>query len=160
MSEAAQGALIGGGFVFAVSVANLVYNHLARGRERDEGYRLALYDKRLAVHQQAFEWLMKAGERLKRAQRQDAKQEDRDELADVCERADQWWNANCLYLDPISWGRMLTFIFETRLWAKDPTHEPPEGHPRKLHREAVSAVKEGIGLKHIDPKLLDKKFEQ
>lgn len=115
-----------------VGVASLAFNLWNSSQERqnridvmkweqEERYRVRLYGKRLDVHQQAFEWLCKAVEPLKRARSSDARQEDRDELAAICKDAQRWWDANCLYLDPSSRDKMHAFIWSAGRWAAAPS---------------------------------------
>lgn len=160
MSEFVEGALVAGGFTLAGVFLTQVTNLLLEKRREEATYRVNLYDRRLAVHQQAFEWLMKLVEPLKKTWSEESEGEGRKELATLCKQADEWWNGNCLYLDPYSRDKMLTFITDAGLYAKWPSHEPPEGSVTKLYADAWLAVQEGIGVKHIDMKALPKEFQQ
>jgi hypothetical protein len=160
MSGFVQGALVAGGLTLAGVLLTQVTNLLLEKRREEASYRVNLYDRRLAVHQQAFGWLMKLVEPLKKTWDKASESEGRRQLATLCDDADEWWNANCLYLDPWSRDKMLTFIFEARLWANDPSHKPAEGSVAKLYRDAWFAVQKGIGMKHIDMKGLPKEFQE
>ena len=160
MSDVVAVALITGGFTLAGVVATQVFHVLRQRHELEERYRLGLYEKRLAVHQRGFGWLMELWKALKEAIEAGSLAEGKQKVAELCNQADEWWGANSLYLDPQSSKKMHALFlkgrFETdalirdaRRWSKD-TQTLPEDSVFKLYADAWSAVQKGIGMKHID----------
>jgi hypothetical protein len=111
-------------------------------REGKEKYRVMLYEKRLDIHQQAFTLLRK----LMAAT--NASDEGRRE---IIEKADEWWNSHCLYLDEESRKKLLEAIISVENLVDLP---PPRAGFRKSARlaleEASAAVMNGIGMKHLE----------
>jgi hypothetical protein len=143
MSDFVQGALVAGGLTLAGVLLTQLTNLLLEKRREEASYRVNLYDKRLAVHQQAYEWLQRlhlaVGDAAPVHTTEKAKQ-----LADLSERAGRWWDASCLYLDPESREQFLRFAYEVGMYSRG------QGPPVLDHWvKAVMAIERGIGMKHI-----------
>ena len=82
------GVVVGSGLV-------LLYNLYRDRREREEKYRVMLYEKRLEAHQKAFCYIQKLNVALNTAQNDE-------DLWEVTREAREWWDSNCLYLDEYS----------------------------------------------------------
>jgi hypothetical protein len=147
MSEFVQGALVAGGLTLAGVLLAQLTNVLLERRGEEASYRVTLYDKRLAVHQQAFGWAQRLGRMVFLASsepptRDQAEQVDH-ELRQLC----AWLDANCLYLDPVSGRQMAHLLLVCRKWAEAGTSRQEVS---KQVEAAETAVVKGIGLKHID----------
>jgi len=149
MSEAAIGALVGGGFALLATVANLFYNYVSRRAEHKEQYRFSLYPKRLEVHQHAFRFLEDLFVPMAAAQKSPGADPGLlAELKVMSDDARRWWNANCLYLDDDSRERTTNFI----QLAHEMSHGivPDLGDLLLEFHRTLQAVQEGIGAKHLD----------
>ena len=161
MSEAAQGALIGGAFAIGTLIVTLVYNGWSlrqqlqarlkeQETEHEERYRADLYAKRLEVHQQAYKWLMRNIEHIpgpfKIAKMPDS---EREQLGRFCKEARIWWDSNCFYLDESSRREFVDFLGTAEDVASEVVEWKEVG---SRYRSALRAVQEGIGMKHLDVK--------
>jgi len=82
------------------------------------------------------------------------KEELKSKFDDQFRKFDDWWTAYCLYLDPVSREKLRLLNLEVGMWVAG--HEtyltaPPETR----FREAWIAVQKGIGLKHIDTRIIE-----
>jgi hypothetical protein len=147
LTEVTQVALITGGFTLAGIVATQAFHVVTQRREQEERYRLALYDKRLAVHQQAFEWTQKLGRTVFLADAGAPSAREIEQLDQKVRNFCDWYNANNLYLDPVSMHELVRLLTLCREWASgDSTKEAVS----KQVEGAQRAIVKGIGLKHID----------
>jgi hypothetical protein len=123
--------------------------------EQEERYRVGLYDKRLAVHQEAYRWLTQLIVTLRsvlRAEPEDANYAGlKRQLSSESVHARAWWDGNCLYLDESSRSSVVSFIESCAAIAHD-EYTPEELDPIKLYLAALRATQEGIGMKHLDVK--------
>lgn len=88
MSDALAGFI---GVLVGVSISAGVQWQIARANRQHELATAAL-EKRLAAHQEAYAlWRKIVGTTHRK-----------DEIGDVVRKAEEWWEANCLYLDPVS----------------------------------------------------------
>jgi len=148
MSEFVQGALVAGSFALASAFATQMFSLLLEKRREDASYRVNLYDRRLAVHQQGYKWLMDLIEPLRGAMRTPAGDHEKRQLTELGLAARDWWDANCLYLDPASRVKLVDFIEDARSVGEGSL---PDGvDPIKRYRDALRAVEEGIGMKHVE----------
>jgi hypothetical protein len=146
MSETVAVALISASSALGGVLITQLFHWLMQKREQEERYRLAIFDKTLAVHQQAYEWLQRLNLAVHNAQSV-ATGEQSKQLVDLAEAAGRWWDANCLYLDPESREQFLRFADEIgghSIGGKPPVFEH--------WLEAVRAVELGIRREHINTK--------
>ena len=146
MSEVTQGALISGLSFLTGAIITLIGSLVLEKRRELASYRVNLYAKRLAVHQQAFEWTQKLAAIMSKDPSQDGDARvmelNRQSLA-----VRDWWNSNALYLDAVSSGELAHLLPLCQDWAerKANTEEVSQRIDRTLN-----AIVKGIGLKHID----------
>ena len=163
MNEIAQGALIGGGLALLGTIITLGFNRWsadqemkAREREQErqleERYRIGLYDKCLAVHQQAYAWMIALIEPLQRALELttgDRDLPDNFPLYGQYAEARQWWFSNCLYLDEKS--RACTIDLIENIGAFLRLEERPSfDKVYAIYLEALGAIPAGLGMKHVE----------
>ena len=145
----------------AVGIAGLLLNVWTQHQERShalerlklehqERYRSDLYAKRLEVHQRAYLWLMQLIEPVRWVQDPKLTSTDmKTQLKHSANRARDWWDTNCLYLDDESRSATADFIsLAQALGRDDPLVE--EGKPIDAYLRALKSVQEGIGMKHLD----------
>ena len=137
-----------------VGVASLWFNFWNASRERaqrlqaqraehEERYRATLYDKRLAVHQEAF----KRAEALSGKVSSDgASATERQELKDDVEASFNWLMENALYMDMNSTLEFIRLLKVCLRWAEGDT----EAAVDEQAQSAMTAAMAGIGFKHID----------
>jgi hypothetical protein len=142
LSDAWIGVL---GALGGVAIAEL-FNWFRQKRSEEENYRLKLYDKRLAVHQQAFEWIHKLNVDLNYAKPGQLDAPETNQLVETTRAARDWWNANALYLDPVSKSELVYFFNLCFAYGQDRPKTPVW---EQMNR-AEKAVMKGIGMKHIE----------
>jgi hypothetical protein len=148
VSETVAVALISASSALGGVFLAQLFHWLMQKREQEERYRLALHGRCLAAHQEAYKWLMDLIEPLRAGMRDGAGDDERQRLNELGIAARAWWDANCLYLDPESRGKAVDFIEDARSVAEGSL---PDGiDPIKRYRDALLAVEEGIGMKHIE----------
>jgi hypothetical protein len=147
MSETVQGALIAGIAGLTGILVTHVANLLLEKRRELASYRLNLYDKRLAVHQQAFEWIHKLNVELNYAKPGQVDADETKQLVTTTRAARDWWNANALYLDPESNSQLVYFFNLCFEWARGGTKASEVFRQLTV---AEKAVLKGIGMKHLD----------
>lgn len=102
MSAAAQGALIGGGFALAVTVANLIFNYVSRRSERtsenQEWYSRTLFEKRVKVSQEAYAWVMRFHRGIALAEPSNPDNEWTKALKQFCFDAREWYDNSAVFL--------------------------------------------------------------
>jgi hypothetical protein len=151
MSEFVQGALVAGGFALAGAFATQIFNLFLERRREDASYRINLYDRRLAVHQQAFEWIHKLNVDLNYAKPGQLDAAETEQLTDTTRAARDWWNASALYLDPVSRAKLVEFLNYCFEYGRDDRRKGGTGaNIWRLMSETLRAVEEGIGMKHIE----------
>jgi len=133
------------GALGGVAIAEL-FNWFRQTRSQEESYRLKLYDKRLAVHQQAFEWIHKLNVDLNHAKPGQFEAAETKHLIDTTRAARDWWNGNALYLDPLSRSEIVYFFNLCFSYAQDRPNTPVWQQMNK----ALEAITRGIGMKHIE----------
>jgi len=146
MSETVAVALISASSALGGVLITQLFHWLMQRREQDERYRLALYDKRLAVHQQAFEWIHKLNVDLNFAKPGQFDAAETKQLVETTRAARDWWNGNALYLDPLSRSELVYFFNLCFSYAQDRPKTPVWEQMNK----ALEAVTRGIGMKHIE----------
>ncbi len=146
MSEFVQGALVAGGFALAGAFVTQMFSLLLERRREDATYRVNLYDKRLAVHQQGFEWTQKIGGL---AFVVDAGRDAStiEEFGREVTLFRDWWNANALYLDPLSLRELALLLPLCAAWVRG---DADKAAVSRQIEAAQGAIIRGIGLKHID----------
>lgn len=166
MSDVVLVALITGG----VGLAGLAFNFLnIRGEramrlterqeereeqqtEREERYKFSLYDRRLAVHQEAYEWMIALIEPFQRALEittNDRDLPDNFPLSGQYAEARQWWFSNCLYLDEKS--RACTIDLIENIGAFLRLEERPSfDKVYAIYLEAIRSIPAGLGMKHVE----------
>jgi hypothetical protein len=113
-------------------------------REQSEQYRVGLYERRLQVHQDAFEFVQRIGF---------------DESADLKTKQQlfrdsiHWWSAHAFYLDPASSLEFAKFVKAAAVRAK-------EGQPAPNSERVTGFLLGGIGLKHFDTENLSSQVEE
>jgi len=146
MSEFVQGALVAGGFTLAGVLLTQLTNLFLEKRREEASYRVNLYDRRLAVHQQAFEWIHKLNVDLNYARPGELDAAETKQLMETTRAARDWWNANALYLDPVSRSELVYFF--------NLCFAHGQGRPKtpvwEQMNKALEAVEKGIGMKHIE----------
>ncbi|MBM3156819.1 MAG: hypothetical protein FJ004_05990 [Chloroflexi bacterium] len=129
------------GIVIGVMLSEVVRWLRDRG-EKQEKYRVMLYEKRLEIHQQAFTWLRKLAAVTMASDT---------EKREVISKVDEWWNSNCLYLDDESREAMLDAISGVEgLIDLSPPQAEVKRTARLALEKALSSVMHGIGMKHLD----------
>jgi len=146
MSDFVQGALVAGGFTLVGVFLTQLTNLLLEKRREEVSYRVNLYDKRLAVHQQAFEWIHKLNVDLNYAKPGQLDAPETNQLVETTRAARDWWNANALYLDPVSRSELVYFFNLCFAYGQDRPKTPVW---EQMNR-AEKAVMKGIGMKHIE----------
>jgi hypothetical protein len=147
MTGTVQGALIAGIAVLAGAFLTQIGNLLLEKRRELASYRLNLYDKRLAVHQQAFEWIHKLNVDLNYAKPGQVDADETKQLFTTTRAARDWWNANALYLDPESKSQLVYFFNLCFEWARGGSKASEVFRQLSV---AEKAVLKGIGMKHLD----------
>jgi hypothetical protein len=111
VSEAAQGALIGGGIGFLSLLITLWFNARARKDDQQqraierredysEWYRRTLFERRLQAVQQAYAWWRRLNEAVGRASgNPDPNSAERAMVRELGEQARQWYDNNSLCLE-------------------------------------------------------------
>jgi hypothetical protein len=120
-----------------VAIAEL-FNWFRQKRSEEENYRLKLYDKRLAVHQQAFEWIQRLSVGLNDAKPGHLDAPETKQLIETALAAVDWWNGNALYLDPVSRSELPHFFGLCRAYAHGHTKTPPVWQQRDKALQAVT----------------------
>jgi len=125
--------------------------------EHEEKYRIALYDKRLAVHQRAYEWMQRLQLEYANAHLpglgEDRSIEARKRLQKIFGEARQWWTANCLYLDLDSRSTFIAFTFQGLVDARKSDGSLDADKWKEVFghwEDTIKAIERGIGEKHID----------
>jgi hypothetical protein len=119
------------------------FNYYRDRREREEKYRVMLYEKRLEAHQRAFYYIQKLNEVLNTAQNDE-------DIWKVTREAREWWDSNCLYLDEESRKEMIPAINYAAIYRQwMPEWETPLRVWQQLEK-TKKAVVSGIGMKHIE----------
>ncbi len=155
MSEAAQGALIGGAFALATLIATLFFNAWSLNRqldartneqeaEHEERYRAGLYEKRLEIHQRAFTWTQDLG---RKAHRLESGHSGVNEFATSNDEFREWLTLFNLYLDPVSQHQLTRLLRHGRELV---TKMRPYSEFSAQVEAAQAAIVKGIALKHID----------
>lgn len=118
--------------------------------EQEERYRIGSFEKRLQVHQEAYNWLMQLMELLRNILKEDFGENSlfHTTLQQRSHEVRRWWDANCLYLDEASRAAVVNFIEMNREVAYG-EWEPSGLDPRRSYRDALRLVQEGIGMKHL-----------
>ena len=115
--------------------------------EREERYQIMMFEKRLAVHQEALFLTTQLRIKLLPAVSGNSVPDQSELESDFIEMRD-WWDANCLYLDPRSRKAFLDLFIDLREYAVRYT---PEDAKECLETTATTAKKivEGIGEEYI-----------
>ena len=154
MSEQSIVALVAVILSGLVGIASLGFNFWNSSREREfrlqaqkadneERYRAGLYEKRLAVHQEAFHLGEALGGRVPAGALPEADGKDLRESVDV---ALDWLTANTLYLDPLSTGEFVRLLRLCLNRARGDVNADVDGQTTTT----LDAITKGIGFKHID----------
>jgi hypothetical protein len=115
-------------------------------RERKERYQVMTFEKRLTAHQKAFYWCNKLNEALN--------SNDKDRIHNTANRAQEWWNGNCLYLDPASRKNMiglmnLSHMYAQRFNSTNPVVAQAIGTVWERLQETAKAISDGIGVEYL-----------
>ncbi|GEM_PF-3332170 len=119
-------------------------------RRWDEQYRFQLYGRRLEAHQQAFALVHRMRDFLVGYDSTEAHPKD-----DPIRAAMDWWPANCLYMDQASRAKLNALITGAAAFiAFHRGPRTPEGFREAnkvwpLFDDALKAIEEGIGVKHL-----------
>ena len=111
--------------------------------EQQERYRAALYDRRLAVHQEGF----KRAEALSaKVSPEGASATERQEFKDEVQASFNWLMDNALYMDMNSTLEFIRLLKVCLRWAEGDT----EAAVNEQAQSAMAAVMAGTGFKHLD----------
>ncbi len=155
MSDAAQGALIGGAFALATLIATLFFNAWSLNRqldarakeqeaEHEERYRAGLYEKRLEVHQRAFTWTQDLG---RTAHRLESGHSEVNEFATSNDEFRDWLALFNLYLDPVSQHQLTRLLRQGREMV---LKRRPYSEFSAQVEATQSALVKSLAFKHID----------
>lgn len=152
------GVVVGSGLV-------LLYNYYRDRREREEKYRVTLYEKRLEAHQKAF-YLIRE---LNKSFNLPPEDMDKDKISTIEKKraeVDEWWASHCFYVDPKSLDKISDIIERSEQLVRD--YGLPKDSPDKWDEDerkrwvkqrweltrcidyTKRALQEGIGMKHIE----------
>lgn len=116
--------------------------------ETREKYQEMTFEKRLLVHQEAFSW----NARLYQA----VWSLDSDEIDEVAEKASDWWQNNCLFLDENSRYHMISALNCVYEYVNAISAVPKNDKADLLREDAIEslsanriAIERGIGAKHL-----------
>ncbi len=137
-----------------VSLGGLFFNLWNSHQERRERYRIAMYEKRLSVHQDAFKWMIRLFEPVQRARQLSSGNRDLPDgvehnLMKVYDEARDWWDSNCLYLDDKARAYSLDFIEGAGTYLRQDQAYPSQSETSELHTRALRAIEEGMGKMHL-----------
>jgi len=152
VSEVVQGALIGVLAALGGAVISQLGALILEKRRELATYRVNLYAKRLEVHQEAYRRLFVLIEWLRATMKEPpdgGRTFIHQRLAFESGEARRWWDGNCLYLDDSSRALVVWFI-EIALAVANQEELPEGTDPMKVYRDALGAIQEGIGMKHIE----------
>ena len=115
--------------------------------EHEERYREMMFEKRLAIHQEAFTLTTQIRTKLLLAVSGKSIPSQSELESDFIEMR-EWWKANCLYLDPRSRKAFLDLFTNLHEYAASYTHEDAK---ECLELTAITAKKivQGIGEEYI-----------
>jgi len=109
-------------------------------RESEERYRIITFEKRLVIHQEALSNCYRVYHHIFSRKTQEKKNTAINEM-------ENWWENNCLLLDEKSRRKTLDFIGDARDYANKITESQSEF--MRTNREALNAISQGIGIKHL-----------
>lgn len=135
-------AVVTGAFTLAGALGGIALTQLFNVFSQREQYRLALYDKRLTAHQEAFALMNRLIGPLN-----EAKPGNAQTLEAAAASVRDWWDDHALYLDTTSRSEVL------HLWAG--CFRLTRGHVNSIDvwkqlDSAQRAVVKGIKMKHLD----------
>lgn len=133
------GVVVGSGLV-------LLYNYYRDRREREEKYRVMLYEKRLEVHQKAFYYVQKLLDPLNDYLNGYGYPND-EKLAAIYREAKEFHHLNSLYLDEGSRTDMMRAIYSIEFYFEGDEEIKDAFDQLRKAREAIMS---GIGMKHIE----------
>ena len=115
--------------------------------EREERYRVMMFEKRLAVHQEAFTLTSQIRTKLLLAV-SEKNMPSQDEVYSDFEEMREWWKANCLYLDSTSRKAFLDLFVSVRIYAV--SYNPEDAKKcLELTKTTVQKIIQGIGEQYL-----------
>jgi len=142
------GVLVGSGLVVG-------YNYLRDRTERQERYRLMLYDKCLEVHQEAFYHVQQLLDQIGLF-RVVLKVPTPEEVKQSLREAWRFYDSNCLYLQQAPRNEMALGLIRVGIYLQ----EPLAGYKKEVLdqlRKAREATVTGIGMKHLEEALEERR---
>lgn len=105
LSSVIVGALITGIFAWRIHESDRKL-HIS---DRQNNFRVMMFEKRLPIHQQAYYWWQKLNEALNIG--------ESPKIHETAREAREWWNSNCLLLDVTSRDEMVKLINLSHFYA-------------------------------------------
>lgn len=121
------------------------YRHWREGRER---FRVMTFEKRLAAHQKAYYWWNNLNRVLNFG--------DAEQIRKIANKAREWWNGNCLFLDTNSRRDMVELINYSFMYASD--SKTAQEHIWEQVMKTAKSIVSGIGFEYL-PEALSKPEE-
>ena len=140
------GAGIGGG----LALLGVWLQTRLQQREIKEKYRIMTFPDRLAAHQKAFYWCLRLNEELNRR--------NTVEIREVARLTGDWWNEQCLYLDPNSRKLMVGLVnlsHDYARWLDTASEDRPLEMTQMVQKiwpvlhDTTKAIVEGIGAEYL-----------
>jgi hypothetical protein len=123
------------GVIVGAGITGFVTWRIYQTNRKDQ-FRTMAFEKRLETHQNAYYWFQKVNDCLARNKFL--------KLPDTIDQAQEWWYANCLWLDEKSRNEMIRFFYFARHYSPTKKNQDWDSIP-----SCAQAIITGIGYKYL-----------